>query len=153
MIVIHHLFSPQSISAPGSGIWSDGKDKSDGSQPHTWNVEVLIDVVKELVSPVRCPFVQTIKFKGEIYSSNIHRWFLLIAGSVLCQNPNLNFKEVTYELDHAGFMIRDSKGLQIVVYGIQRGLGMEVFPVDLIYRPWKHAEGQVKEHDPLKVHV
>uniref|UniRef100_A0A8B9JAI4 CCR4-NOT transcription complex subunit 1 n=1 Tax=Astyanax mexicanus TaxID=7994 RepID=A0A8B9JAI4_ASTMX len=93
----------QSISAPGSGIWSDGKDKSDGSQPHTWNVEVLIDVVKEL-------------------------------------NPNLNFKEVTYELDHPGFMIRDSKGLQMVVYGIQRGLGMEVFPVDLIYRPWKHAE-------------
>ncbi|XP_017578411.1 CCR4-NOT transcription complex subunit 1 isoform X2 [Pygocentrus nattereri] len=96
----------QSISAPGSGIWSDGKDKSDGSQPHTWNVEVLIDVVKEL-------------------------------------NPNLNFKEVTYELDHPGFIIRDSKGLQMVVYGIQRGLGMEVFPVDLIYRPWKHAEGQL----------
>ncbi|TSS60382.1 CCR4-NOT transcription complex subunit 1 [Bagarius yarrelli] len=96
----------QSISAPGSGIWSDGKDKSDSSQPHSWNVEVLIDVVKEL-------------------------------------NPNLNFKEVTYELDHAGFMIRDSKGLQIVVYGVQRGLGMEVFPVDLIYRPWKHAEGQL----------
>uniref|UniRef100_A0A8C2XIW7 CCR4-NOT transcription complex, subunit 1 n=1 Tax=Cyclopterus lumpus TaxID=8103 RepID=A0A8C2XIW7_CYCLU len=96
----------QSISAPGSGIWSDGKDKNDGSQAHTWNVEVLIDVVKEV-------------------------------------NPNLNFKEVTYELDHAGFIIRDSKGLHIVVYGIQRGLGMEVFPVDLIYRPWKHAEGQL----------
>ncbi|KAJ8002771.1 hypothetical protein DPEC_G00162420 [Dallia pectoralis] len=96
----------QSISAPGSGIWSDGKDKSDGSQAHTWNVEVLIDVVKEV-------------------------------------NPNLNFKEVTYELDHPGFMIRDSKGLQMVVYGIQRGLGMEGFPVDLIYRPWKHAEGQL----------
>ncbi|XP_044050072.1 CCR4-NOT transcription complex subunit 1 isoform X2 [Siniperca chuatsi] len=96
----------QSISAPGSGIWSDGKDKNDGSQAHTWNVEVLIDVVKEV-------------------------------------NPNLNFKEVTYELDHAGFIIQDSKGLNIVVYGIQRGLGMEVFPVDLIYRPWKHAEGQL----------
>uniref|UniRef100_A0A672ST43 CCR4-NOT transcription complex subunit 1 n=1 Tax=Sinocyclocheilus grahami TaxID=75366 RepID=A0A672ST43_SINGR len=97
----------QSISNPvGGGIWSDGKDKSDGSQAHTWNVEVLIDVVKEV-------------------------------------NPNLNFKEVTYELDHPGFLIRDSKGLQIVVYGIQRGLGMEVFPVDLIYRPWKHAEGQL----------
>ena len=40
----------QSISAPGSGIWSDGKDKNDGSQVHTWNVEVLIDVVKEVVS-------------------------------------------------------------------------------------------------------
>ncbi|XP_010084561.1 PREDICTED: CCR4-NOT transcription complex subunit 1-like, partial [Pterocles gutturalis] len=38
----------QSISAPGSGIWSDGKDKSDGAQAHTWNVEVLIDVLKEL---------------------------------------------------------------------------------------------------------
>ncbi|XP_045389219.1 CCR4-NOT transcription complex subunit 1 isoform X9 [Lemur catta] len=96
----------QSISAPGSGIWSDGKDKSDGTQAHTWNVEVLIDVLKEL-------------------------------------NPSLNFKEVTYELDHPGFQIRDSKGLHNVVYGIQRGLGMEVFPVDLIYRPWKHAEGQL----------
>nr|XP_057931498.1 CCR4-NOT transcription complex subunit 1 isoform X1 [Doryrhamphus excisus]XP_057931499.1 CCR4-NOT transcription complex subunit 1 isoform X1 [Doryrhamphus excisus] len=96
----------QSITAPGSGIWSDGKDKNDGSQAHTWNVEVLIDVVKDA-------------------------------------NPNLNFKEVTYELDHTGFIIRDSKGLHIVVYGIQRGLGMEVFPVDLIYRPWKHAEGQL----------
>ncbi|XP_038609303.1 CCR4-NOT transcription complex subunit 1 isoform X3 [Tachyglossus aculeatus] len=96
----------QSISAPGSGIWSDGKDKSDGAQAHTWNVEVLIDVLKEL-------------------------------------NPSLNFKEVTYELDHPGFQIRDSKGLQNVVFGIQRGLGMEVFPVDLIYRPWKHAEGQL----------
>ena len=52
---------------------------------------------------------------------------------------------MTYELDHAGFIIRDSKGLHIVVYGIQRGLGMEVFPVDLIYRPWKHAEGQVTD--------
>uniref|UniRef100_A0A803TVR4 CCR4-NOT transcription complex subunit 1 n=1 Tax=Anolis carolinensis TaxID=28377 RepID=A0A803TVR4_ANOCA len=96
----------QSISAPGSGIWSDGRDKNDGAQTHTWNVEVLIDVLKEL-------------------------------------NPALNFKEVTYELDHPGFQIRDSKGLQIVVYGVQRGLGLEVFPVDLIYRPWKHAEGQL----------
>ena len=59
------------------------------------------------------------------------------------QNPSLNFKEVTYELDHPGFVIRDNKGLHIVVYGVQRGLGMEVFPVDLIYRPWKNAEGQV----------
>ncbi|XP_030313428.1 CCR4-NOT transcription complex subunit 1 isoform X7 [Calypte anna] len=96
----------QSISAPGSGIWSDGKDKSDGAQAHTWNVEVLIDVLKEL-------------------------------------NPNLDFKVVTYELDHPGFQIRDSKGLHIVVFGIQRGLGMEVFPVNAIYRPWKHAEGQL----------
>lgn len=44
------LFHLQSISAPGSGIWSDGRDKNDGTQTHTWNVEVLIDVLKELVS-------------------------------------------------------------------------------------------------------
>lgn len=43
-------FAVQSITTPGSGIWSDGKDKSDGSQAHSWNVEVLIDVVKEVVS-------------------------------------------------------------------------------------------------------
>ncbi|GCB68586.1 hypothetical protein scyTo_0015232 [Scyliorhinus torazame] len=42
--------SLQSISAPSSGIWSDGKDKSDSAQAHTWNVEIFIDVVKEVVS-------------------------------------------------------------------------------------------------------
>lgn len=62
---------------------------------------------------------------------------------VWLQNPTLDFKVVTYELDHPGFQIRDSKGLHIVVFGIQRGLGLEVFPVNAIYRPWKHAEGQV----------
>lgn len=47
----HSQMAPllQSISSPGSGIWSDGKDKNDGSQPHTWNVEVFIDIVKEVV--------------------------------------------------------------------------------------------------------
>ncbi|XP_073515919.1 CCR4-NOT transcription complex subunit 1 isoform X2 [Phyllobates terribilis] len=98
--------SLQSISPPGSGIWSDGKDKSDSVQAHTWNVEVFIDVVKEL-------------------------------------NPSLNFKDVIYELDNPVFLIRDSKALQTVVYGIQRGLGLDVFPADLIYRAWKHAEGQL----------
>lgn len=46
----------QSISSPGSGIWSDGKDKNDVSQPHTWNVEVFIDIVKEVVSEPRLSF-------------------------------------------------------------------------------------------------
>lgn len=74
--------------------------------------------------------------------------FIIVCFSVL-QNPSLNFKEVTYELDHPGFLIRDNKGLHIVVYAVQRGLGMEVFPVDLIYRPWKNAEGQVS-HEGLR---
>ena len=54
------MFNLQSISALGSGIWSDGKDKSDGAQAHTWNVEVLIDVLKELVS-----FLSTLIFSAE----------------------------------------------------------------------------------------
>lgn len=83
-----------------------------------------------------------------LYILRFHLGFLSVP-----QNPNLNFKEVTYELDHPGFIIRDSKGLHIVVYGIQRGLGMEVFPVDLIYRPWKHAEGQVTNTNSCSVNM
>lgn len=45
----------------------------------------------------------------------------------------------------------------MVVFGIQRGLSGELFPVDLIYRPWKHAEGQVKVRacyiSALKLHI
>lgn len=57
----------QSISAPGSGIWSDGKDKSDGAQAHTWNVEVLIDVLKELVS-----FVSILSVLCRISERRVH---------------------------------------------------------------------------------
>ncbi|XP_032816690.1 CCR4-NOT transcription complex subunit 1 isoform X5 [Petromyzon marinus] len=96
----------QSICGPGGSIWSDGKDKSESTQTHTWNVEIFIDVVKD---------------------PNLH----------------INFKEVAYELDHPGFQIKDGKGLQIVVYGIQKGLGMDVFPVELVYRPWKNTDGQM----------
>lgn len=52
--------SLQSISSPGSGIWSDGKDKNDVSQPHTWNVEVFIDIVKEVVSELCLFFYLTL---------------------------------------------------------------------------------------------
>lgn len=50
----------QSISSPGSGIWSDGKDKNDVSQPHTWNVEVFIDIVKEVVSELALILILTL---------------------------------------------------------------------------------------------
>uniref|UniRef100_UPI00358E5F7C CCR4-NOT transcription complex subunit 1-like isoform X3 n=1 Tax=Myxine glutinosa TaxID=7769 RepID=UPI00358E5F7C len=97
----------QSICGPGGSIWSDGKDKSEAAQAHTWNVEMFIEIVKD-------------------------------------PNLQINFKEVVYELDHPGFLLKDAKGLQVVVYGIQKGLGMDVlFPVELIYRPWKCTEGQL----------
>lgn len=54
------MVSFQSISSPGSGIWSDGKDKNDVSQPHTWNVEVFIDIVKEVVSELCLFFYLTL---------------------------------------------------------------------------------------------
>ena len=41
---IHML---QSIT--GSSVWNDGKDKSDpSSQPTTWNIDVFVEVVKDL---------------------------------------------------------------------------------------------------------
>lgn len=79
--------------------------------------------------------------QGSTEDGDVQGW--LVSCFSWFQNPSLDFKVVTYELDHPGFQIRDSKGLHIVVFGIQRGLGMEVFPVNAIYRPWKHAEGQV----------
>lgn len=75
----------QSISAPGSGIWSDGKDKNDGSQTHTWNVEVLIDIVKEVVSELSV-HLKTRNFPGKTEMENltkIKKSFLMTEFSLL----------------------------------------------------------------------
>ena len=68
----------QSISAPGSGIWSDGKDKSEGAQAHTWNVEVLIDVLKELVSTCDPGFV----FILTLCTQDFCCWFYKFCGQL-----------------------------------------------------------------------
>lgn len=69
----------QSISSPGSGIWSDGKDKNDVSQPHTWNVEVFIDIVKEVVSELALILILTLpENKGYLVTvpcDSFHPWF------------------------------------------------------------------------------
>lgn len=77
------VFNLQSISAPGSGIWSDGKDKSDGAQAHTWNVEVLIDVLKELVSFVSILVFYAEYLRGACLSVNIKFFKLLAAWMAL----------------------------------------------------------------------
>ncbi len=36
------------MNAPGGGMWSEGKDKPESGGPSTWNVEVFVQVVKDL---------------------------------------------------------------------------------------------------------
>lgn len=38
----------QSLNAGGSGGWNDAKDKPDTGGPSTWNVDVLVQVIKDL---------------------------------------------------------------------------------------------------------
>lgn len=53
------------------------------------------------------------------------------------------------ELNHSEFMVRDRHGLYLVIQTIRLGLfgkqyyGELRFPVDILYRPWKHTEAQV----------
>ena len=96
-------------SITGSSVWSEGKDKSDaGSQPTTWNVDIFVEVVKDLA-------------------------------------PHLNFREVIFEMDHPGFLLKDAQGLRIVKSAFLRVL-QDVFPVEVLYRVWKNTEGQVMSY-------
>ena len=41
----------QVLGGASGGVWSEGKEKADAAaQPSTWNVDVFVQVVKELVS-------------------------------------------------------------------------------------------------------
>ena len=40
----------QAINAPGGGIWNDTKDKPETGGPSSWNVDVFVQTVKDLVS-------------------------------------------------------------------------------------------------------
>ena len=64
------------------------------------------------------------------------------------QVPNLSWKDVIVELDHAEFIVKDRQGLNLLFTGLRLGLQNQVFhpemfPVDIIYRHWKNGEGQV----------
>lgn len=63
-------------------------------------------------------------------------------------SPNLSWQDVLRELDHAEFIIKDRAGLSLLFTALRLGLQSQGFhpdrfPVDLIYRHWKHAESQV----------
>ena len=59
----------------------------------------------------------------------------------------LNWKEIIYELDHAGFCVKDRAGLILLMKALKLGLqtqGLQgLFPMDLFYRHWKNTDGQL----------
>ena len=92
----------------------DMADKTEKPGVNTWNVDVFIAVVQDLVCTSWNPR----------------------------QAPHFNWRDVVVELDHPNFMVLNKKGLRCLVQGLIKGL-QEVFPVDYIYRPWKNTEGQL----------
>lgn len=66
----------------------------------------------------------------------------------LLQVPNLQWNDVILELDHADFLVKDRQGLSLLFTALRLGLQghgfhSDRFPVDLLYRHWKHADSQV----------
>ncbi|KAL1130932.1 hypothetical protein AAG570_012173 [Ranatra chinensis] len=63
-------------------------------------------------------------------------------------NPKLNWSEVLHELDQADFLVKDRHGLNLIISTIRLGLQNQGFcpdrfPVEHMYRHWKHTEGQM----------
>lgn len=61
--------------------------------------------------------------------------------------PSLSWNDVIVELDYAEFMVKDRQALSLLFTALRLGLQNqgfhpEMFPVDLLYRHWKNAEGQ-----------
>ena len=42
------------MNTPGGGIWNDTKDKPETGGPSSWNVDVFVQIVKDLVSVFVC---------------------------------------------------------------------------------------------------
>ncbi|CAH1270308.1 CNOT1 [Branchiostoma lanceolatum] len=58
--------------------------------------------------------------------------------------PHLNWREVIFELDHPGLVLKDAQGLRLLTSALTRALAnQDVFPIDLLYRQWKNTEGQL----------
>ena len=74
--------------------------------PSSWNVELFVDVLKDLL-------------------------------------PSLNWVQVIQELDHPGFVVKDPKGLQMIVYAFIKASNSQ-FPIQVLYKPWNNALGQVR---------
>ncbi|KAL5022887.1 hypothetical protein ScPMuIL_002042 [Solemya velum] len=81
--------------------------------------------------------------KETVETPGVSTWNVDVLVQVLHDlTPHLNWQEVVAELDHPGFLIVNKNGLKILIQGLVRGLN-EVFPINLVYRPWKNTEGQL----------
>ena len=59
------------------------------------------------------------------------------------QAPHLQWREVVKELDHPGLLILSKAGLRLLVQALLRVLH-DIFPIELLYAPWKNTDGQVR---------
>lgn len=61
--------------------------------------------------------------------------------------PTLHWKEIIYELDHPGFIVKDRQGLIMLMKSLKLGIQVQgltgPFPVEMFYRAWKCSDGQV----------
>ncbi|CAH1779661.1 unnamed protein product [Owenia fusiformis] len=81
--------------------------------------------------------------KDKSESSGISTWNVdIFVQVVLDLAPHLNWRDVVSELDHPGFIVLGKSGLRLLVQALFRGL-QDVFPIELLYRPWKNTEGQL----------
>eukprot|EP00794_Sanderia_malayensis_P019065 gene19065-20980_t len=86
---------------------SGGQKKTEEQTPTatTWNIEIFIETLKELV-------------------------------------PNLVWRQVIFELDHPGFVIKKSEAIRLIVLAYLHATS-EIFPVDAIYKTWNYTQGQL----------
>ena len=56
--------------------------------------------------------------------------------------PNLNWKQVIFDLDHPGFLIKTPEAIRLIIMAYIRATN-DVFPVEAIYRAWNNTYGQV----------
>ena len=77
-------------------------------------------------------------------------WNLEVFIKVVHELPTgstLHWKEIIYELDHPGFLVKDRHGLILLIKALQLGFQVQgfngPFPVDMFYRQWKNSDGQV----------
>ncbi|XP_054715657.1 CCR4-NOT transcription complex subunit 1-like [Uloborus diversus] len=95
----------QNLNSNNMIIWNENKEKSDGNQHPTWNIEIFVQVIHEMA-------------------------------------PSLDWKEVIHELDNPGFLLKDRKSFKLLWQALMLGLNHETFPMDRMYRRWRHTEGQ-----------
>jgi hypothetical protein len=77
-------------------------------------------------------------------------WNLEVFIKVVHELPTgstLHWKEIIYELDHPGFLVKDRQGLFLLINALKLGFQVQgfqgPFPVDMFYRQWKNSDGQV----------